>query len=108
MAKIYESDTIAAIATPMGEGGIGIVRLSGPLCPEIAGRVFKRKAAGPWESHRLYYGHVVDPETGRGRHRPDPGKDIGRTGCRIGTINRKALQCAHGGKEEPLVRSCSS
>ena len=64
MAKIYESDTIAAIATPMGEGGIGIVRLSGPLCPEIAGRVFKRKAAGPWESHRLYYGHVVDPETG--------------------------------------------
>ena len=33
MAKIYESDTIAAIATPMGEGGIGIVRLSGSLCP---------------------------------------------------------------------------
>ncbi|MBI4745420.1 MAG: 50S ribosome-binding GTPase, partial [Deltaproteobacteria bacterium] len=62
--KIYESDTIAAIATPTGEGGIGIVRLSGGLCPEIAGRILKRKASGPWESHRLYYGHVIDPETG--------------------------------------------
>ncbi len=64
MAKIYESDTIAAIATPMGEGGIGIVRLSGSLCPEIARRILKRKADGPWESHRLYYGHVIDPESG--------------------------------------------
>lgn len=64
MPKIYESDTIAAIATPMGEGGIGIVRLSGPHCCEIAERIFKRKAAGPWDSHRLYYGHVVDPLTG--------------------------------------------
>ncbi|MBM2838848.1 MAG: tRNA modification GTPase TrmE, partial [Deltaproteobacteria bacterium] len=62
--KTYESDTIAAIATPMGEGGIGIVRLSGSLCPEIAGKIFKKKAIGQWESHRLYYGHVVDPETG--------------------------------------------
>ncbi|MEK6725840.1 MAG: tRNA uridine-5-carboxymethylaminomethyl(34) synthesis GTPase MnmE [Deltaproteobacteria bacterium] len=61
---MYESDTIAAIATPMGEGGIGIVRLSGSLCPEIARRILKRKADGPWESHRLYYGHVIDPESG--------------------------------------------
>lgn len=64
MAKIYESDTIAAIATPMGEGGIGIVRLSGPLCPEIAEKIFKKKTSGPWESHRLYYGHVINPDTG--------------------------------------------
>lgn len=61
---INEFDTIAAISTPIGEGGIGIVRLSGPLCTEIAGRIFKRKADAQWESHRLYYGHVVDPETG--------------------------------------------
>ncbi|MGH7371578.1 MAG: hypothetical protein ACREJK_07005, partial [Candidatus Methylomirabilales bacterium] len=33
-------DTIAAIATPPGEGGIGIVRLSGPDALEVASRVF--------------------------------------------------------------------
>ncbi|MEK7850872.1 MAG: tRNA uridine-5-carboxymethylaminomethyl(34) synthesis GTPase MnmE, partial [Deltaproteobacteria bacterium] len=57
---MFESDTIAAIATPMGEGGIGIVRLSGPASSSIGERLFKRKAQGLWESHRLYYGHVVD------------------------------------------------
>lgn len=60
MPKIYESDTIAAISTALGEGGIGIVRLSGPDCISIAEKVFDKKDKGPWESHRLYYGHVVD------------------------------------------------
>jgi len=64
MPTIFDSDTIAAISTPIGEGGIGIVRLSGPLCKEIAEKVFKRKSSGPWESHRIYYGHVFDSETG--------------------------------------------
>lgn len=36
-------DTIAAIATPPGRGGLGIVRLSGPAAPEIAGRVLTRR-----------------------------------------------------------------
>ena len=65
-------DTIAAVATAVGEGGVGIVRLSGPEAGEIAGRVFRRasrgkangRAAGPLPPHRLVYGHVVDPETG--------------------------------------------
>lgn len=60
MSKPFESDTIAAIATPVGEGGIGIVRLSGPDSLSIARRIFKKKASGTWESHRLYYGHVMD------------------------------------------------
>lgn len=60
MPNIYETNTIAAIATPVGEGGIGIVRLSGPDSLSIGERLFKRKAQGIWESHRLYYGHVVD------------------------------------------------
>ncbi len=64
MPKIYESDTIAAITTPIGEGGIGIVRLSGPESYPVAEKIFRRKASGPWESHRLYYGHVVDPKSG--------------------------------------------
>lgn len=67
---MYE-DTISAIATPAGEGGIGIVRLSGPESAEIAGRLFRRgrrlrpvDVAG-LESHRLYYGHIVEPESDR-------------------------------------------
>ena len=58
-------DTIAAVSTPIGEGGIGIVRLSGSLARAILRRVFRPAAKGALdpESHRLYYGHVVDPET---------------------------------------------
>jgi len=55
-------DTIAAISTPLGEGGIGIVRLSGPAAVDIAKKIFKSKkeewsAAG---GHRLIYGHIYD------------------------------------------------
>lgn len=58
---MYE-DTIAAISTPLGEGGIGIVRVSGPEAVEITGKIFKARRAG-WEgnaSHRLIYGHIYD------------------------------------------------
>ena len=56
-------DTIAAISTPPGEGGIGIVRLSGPQSFAIARKIisFPREIKEP-ESHRLYYGYVVDPK----------------------------------------------
>ncbi len=60
-------DTIAAIATPPGEGGIGIVRISGPAAVEIAGRIFRPAGARDWRSgpgYRLYYGYVVDPASG--------------------------------------------
>ncbi len=56
-------DTIAAISTPMGEGGIGIVRLSGPRARAILSRVFVAAASRPLESHRFSYGHIVVPET---------------------------------------------
>ena len=58
-------DTIAAVSTPIGEGGIGIVRLSGSQALAILRQVFRPAAKGAFdpESHRLYYGHVVDPET---------------------------------------------
>ncbi len=60
---IRDNDTIAAIATPVGPGGIGIVRVSGPFSSSIFNRVFKpaRPVARPI-SHRLYYGWVIDPE----------------------------------------------
>jgi tRNA modification GTPase len=54
-------DTIAAIATPLGEGGIGIVRVSGPQAPAILNRVFRpARRALRLESHRLYYGSFVE------------------------------------------------
>ncbi|MCK5336548.1 MAG: tRNA uridine-5-carboxymethylaminomethyl(34) synthesis GTPase MnmE, partial [Gammaproteobacteria bacterium] len=36
------TDTIAAIATPSGRGGVGIVRVSGPKCLEIADKILKK------------------------------------------------------------------
>jgi tRNA modification GTPase len=53
-------DTIAAVSTSLGEGGIGIVRLSGPDAPAIAGRLFD----GTLSDRRLAYGRVADPDTG--------------------------------------------
>ncbi len=60
---MYIQDTIAAISTPLGEGGIGIIRVSGPETERIAATIFRRKRNGGLESHRFYYGEVVDPET---------------------------------------------
>jgi len=61
---MYLEDTIAAIATPVGCGGIGIVRVSGPDASGIAGRVFIKQGNGGLESHRFYYGRIVDPADG--------------------------------------------
>ena len=60
-----ETETIAAIATPLGKGGIGIVRVSGPMAETIAGRLFRAKMKTPaaeMESHRLYFGTLYDYE----------------------------------------------
>src|SRR5690349_808213 len=52
-------DTIAAIATPLGEGGLAVVRLSGPKALEIADKSF-RGAVMPSEvaTHTLHYGTI--------------------------------------------------
>ncbi len=58
-------DTIAAIATPPGVGGIGIIRLSGPKAKDIARLIFRSsKMADGFKSHQLYHGDIVSPETG--------------------------------------------
>lgn len=60
-------DTIAAVATPPGEGGIGIIRISGPDALKIVGRVFRPAGNKDWSAgpgFRMYYGHAVDPGTG--------------------------------------------
>lgn len=61
--KKMEFDTIAAISTPMGEGAIAIVRLSGDEAIDIANRVFKGKNLKEVDSHTIHYGHIVDPDT---------------------------------------------
>lgn len=58
---MIEDSTIVAIATPPGEGGVAIVRLSGALAPEILSRM-SPKASPDWQSHRLYYGPIQNPE----------------------------------------------
>jgi len=60
-------DTISAIATPLGEGGIGIVRLSGKESIEIAEKIFtspKKRFLRDVASYKLVYGHIQDPSTG--------------------------------------------
>lgn len=58
-------DTVAAIATTAGEGGIGIIRISGPAALPAALKIFHpEKSTEEIESHRLYYGGIVDPSDG--------------------------------------------
>jgi len=60
-----DQETIAAIATPMGQAGIGIVRMSGPESRKILDRIFKpRTPVKDMQSHRLYLGQIVDPAWG--------------------------------------------
>ncbi|HCE1002536.1 TPA: tRNA uridine-5-carboxymethylaminomethyl(34) synthesis GTPase MnmE [Staphylococcus aureus] len=57
-------DTITSISTPMGEGAIGIVRLSGPQAVEIADKLYKGKhPLNDVPSHTINYGHIIDPES---------------------------------------------
>lgn len=57
-------DTIAAIGTPSGKGGIGIVRISGPLANEIGQNLFIPAKKDKKLSRELVYGHIYDPSTG--------------------------------------------
>jgi tRNA modification GTPase len=64
---MFTDDTIAAVSTPLGEGGIGIVRLSGKDSIQIADSVFrspKNKTLAGSKSHRVLYGHIFDPQSG--------------------------------------------
>ena len=56
-------DTIVARATPPGEGGVAIVRMSGPACGVILARVFAPKNGQPLQNRRLTFGHVMDGGT---------------------------------------------
>jgi len=62
---LLAKNTIAAIATPIGLAGIGIVRISGSQAKEIAEKIFRpKKTTNNLESHRLYLGHLIEPSSG--------------------------------------------
>jgi tRNA modification GTPase len=73
-----KDDTIAAIATPTGSGGIGIIKISGKDAFSIAKAIFQRSRDSmngvrtegdslpfPLNSHRLYHGYIVNPDNGK-------------------------------------------
>jgi tRNA modification GTPase len=60
---MYIRDTIAAVSTPPGNGGIGIVRVSGPLAAGIGTQIFKRANNGGLTSHRFCFGAIRDPRS---------------------------------------------
>lgn len=62
---MYKEDTIAAISTPHGAGGVGIIRISGDKAFEIAERIFRgKKDFKLIRSHTINYGKIVNPENG--------------------------------------------
>ena len=66
-----ESPTIAAIATPPGSGGIGIIRVSGERSLKILSDIFRKTgkrapavqhhSSIELQAHRMYLGHIIDP-----------------------------------------------
>ncbi len=60
-----QEETIAAISTPFGESGIGIVRMSGSLAETISKKIFKPKNDQSFFiSHHFHYGEIIDPQSG--------------------------------------------
>jgi tRNA modification GTPase len=61
-----DTDTIAAVATPPGAGGIGVVKISGPQAIPIAlPLLHPSRDLSQLRSHMLYHGSIMDPETGK-------------------------------------------
>jgi tRNA modification GTPase len=109
---MYEEDTIAAVATPPGQGGVSIVRISGPQTEPIAGKIFSRVNGknGALRSHTLHHGAVQDPKTGEvldevllvlmRKPRSYTGEDVAEIHCHGGPLlTRRILQ---------LVLSCGA
>ena len=93
-------DTIAAIATPPGEGGVAIIRITGKEALEVAAKVFSRDPRG-FKSHTAHYGKIMDgegvidegllmPMLGK---RSYPGEDTVEIYCHGGSlVARKVLE----------------
>ncbi len=91
-------DTIAAIATPPGEGGVAIVRVSGPGALPILQAIFAPARPGAWRPYRMRYGHVAAAEGAP----VDEALAVYMRGPRSFTAEDVAEISCHGG---PLVAS---
>lgn len=59
-ATVPDTDTIAAVATPLGQAGIGVIRISGPRAPEVGRSLFRPTRANcTWQSHHAYHGDIL-------------------------------------------------
>lgn len=56
---LYQSDPIAAIATPVGEGGIAVIRVSGKDAIAKVGTIFRGKNLTQMDSHTVHFGHIT-------------------------------------------------
>ncbi len=66
MNSSYQEETIAAISTPPGAGGIGIIRISGEQALPLLKTIFLPKRLNcSYQSHKFYYGHVHQPDQGK-------------------------------------------
>src|SRR5271166_1701558 len=64
MTSVYLDDTIVAIATPSGRGGIGVVRLSGTEARNIARPMLRLAHGQDFEAARAHFGELIEPATG--------------------------------------------
>ncbi len=96
-----KTGTIAAIATPPGQGAIALIRVSGQRSVEIVEKIFHRKATGNWKPRYQHYGEIIEPGTVTKIDEvlltwfPAPhsftGEDVVEIGCHGGVIVTKAI-----------------
>ncbi|OGQ21847.1 MAG: tRNA uridine-5-carboxymethylaminomethyl(34) synthesis GTPase MnmE [Deltaproteobacteria bacterium RIFCSPLOWO2_02_FULL_44_10] len=58
--RISNRDTIVALATPPGQSGLGVVRISGPESASVLSRVWKPKRSKELEHRKLFLGEIID------------------------------------------------
>ncbi|MCB1117106.1 MAG: tRNA uridine-5-carboxymethylaminomethyl(34) synthesis GTPase MnmE [Chlamydiia bacterium] len=109
MKKWYDTkDTIAAIATPPGEGGVAIIRISGDQALDVANRIFSKNVF-ELESHRAIYGKIVhqseiiDHVLLLPMHAPKSytGETVVEINCHGGRMAQKVLDCVFAAGARP-------
>lgn len=58
--SVFADDTIVAVSTPPGRGGIGVVRLSGPSAVEVVETICRRESSGDWTPRKAVMARLVD------------------------------------------------
>jgi len=110
-------ETVAAIATPFGEGGIGIVHVTGPEAVDVVSRMFQPKRPldlRQQSGHTVHYGHIYDGADRVDevlvrvcrRHESFTGAELVEINCHGGTVSvHRVVRCPqqHGVKNVPAA-----